>query len=71
MCRLAPECLEQKKFTVYSDVWSLGVTLWEMFSYGKRPYEDWNMEYTSEVYPCSFHSLVLFRLPVVFITCTG
>jgi serine/threonine protein kinase len=61
MCRLAPECLEQKKFTVYSDVWSLGVTLWEMFSYGKRPYEDWNMEYTSEVYPSSFH---LFTRPI-------
>ncbi|CAB3986462.1 tyrosine- kinase receptor Tie-1-like [Paramuricea clavata] len=46
---LAPECLEQKKFTVYSDVWSLGVTLWEMFSYGKRPYEDWKFKFTSEL----------------------
>ena len=52
-CRLAPECLEQKKFTVYSDVWSLGVTLWEMFSYGKRPYEEIKFNNASEV--CSQH----------------
>lgn len=60
--RLAPECLEQKKFTVYSDVWSLGVTLWEMFSYGKRPYEDWNLDTTAQVgLKCSFCSINLVQ----------
>ena len=47
--RLAPECLEQKKFTHHSDIWSLGVTLWEMFSYGERPYDNWKIEYTADV----------------------
>ena len=55
--RLAPECLEQKKFTHHSDIWSLGVTLWEMFSYGGRPYENWKIEYTADV--SSISSIVI------------
>ncbi|KAK6016744.1 hypothetical protein OSTOST_17769, partial [Ostertagia ostertagi] len=35
----APECINFLKFTSASDVWSFGVTLWEMFSYGEMP---WN-----------------------------
>lgn len=36
----APECLrldEERLFRFESDVWSFGVTVWEMFSYGARP----------------------------------
>lgn len=38
VCRTAPESLEKKEFSVFSDVWSFGITLWEMFSYGAEPY---------------------------------
>uniref|UniRef100_A0A0K0FWS7 non-specific protein-tyrosine kinase n=1 Tax=Strongyloides venezuelensis TaxID=75913 RepID=A0A0K0FWS7_STRVS len=34
----APECINFLKFTSSSDVWSYGVTIWEMFSYGEIPW---------------------------------
>ena len=39
----APEALEKKRFSVYSDVWSFGVVLWEVFSIGVEPFLDWKM----------------------------
>lgn len=35
----APECINFLRFTSASDVWAYGVCLWEMFSYGKTPWE--------------------------------
>jgi serine/threonine protein kinase len=34
----APECLYSGTFTTYSDVWSFGVTMWEVAMDGKKPY---------------------------------
>ncbi|XP_065333958.1 tyrosine-protein kinase Shark [Cloeon dipterum] len=36
----APESYNYGSFSHASDVWSFGVTLWEMYSYGKQPYGD-------------------------------
>ena len=35
----APECLLYARFTNASDVWAFATTLWEMFSYGRQPWE--------------------------------
>ncbi|GAB1605568.1 BDNF/NT-3 growth factors receptor-like [Argonauta hians] len=35
---MSPECVKYGRFTSESDVWSFGVVLWEIFSYGKQPY---------------------------------
>ncbi|XP_017308185.2 ephrin type-A receptor 3 isoform X2 [Ictalurus punctatus] len=37
----APEAIAYRKFTSASDVWSYGITMWEVISYGERPY--WEM----------------------------
>ena len=34
----APEALRQKVSTSKSDVWSFGVVMWEIYSYGRSPY---------------------------------
>lgn len=35
----APECIHFHKFSSKSDVWSFGITMWEAFSYGGKPYK--------------------------------
>lgn len=34
----APEAISFRKFTSASDVWSYGIVMWEVMSYGERPY---------------------------------
>ena len=35
-----PEALLHGRYTSFSDVWSFGVVLWELFSMGLRPYAE-------------------------------
>lgn len=37
---LALECIQHRIFTHKSDVWAFGVTVWELLTYGMRPYEN-------------------------------
>lgn len=37
----APEAIAYRKFSPASDAWSYGIVMWEVMSYGERPY--WEM----------------------------
>ncbi|XP_078524575.1 megakaryocyte-associated tyrosine-protein kinase [Lissotriton helveticus] len=44
----APEALKHNKFSTKSDVWSYGILLWEVFSYGRAPYPKMSLKEVSE-----------------------
>lgn len=37
---LALECIRHRVFTTKSDVWAFGVTIWELITFGGRPFEN-------------------------------
>lgn len=47
----SPEALRQKVSTSKSDVWSYGVTLWEIYSYGRAPYPKMTQKEVVEMVP--------------------
>uniref|UniRef100_A0A4W4FPD3 receptor protein-tyrosine kinase n=1 Tax=Electrophorus electricus TaxID=8005 RepID=A0A4W4FPD3_ELEEL len=64
----APEAFQHRKFSSASDVWSFGILMWEVMSYGDRPYWDMsNQEVRLEQYrlpapsgcPSALHALML------------
>jgi serine/threonine protein kinase len=44
----APESIQYRKFTSKSDVWSFGIVLWEIYSFGATPYPGMNNEQTAD-----------------------
>ncbi|XP_019906025.1 ephrin type-A receptor 7 [Esox lucius] len=36
----APEAIQYRRYSSASDVWSFGIVMWEVMSYGERPYWD-------------------------------
>ncbi|KAM4611865.1 ephrin type-B receptor 4b isoform 2-T2 [Polymixia lowei] len=67
----APEAIAYRKFTSASDAWSYGIVMWEVMSYGERPYWDMsNQDVINAIEqdyrlppppdcPASLHSLML------------
>ncbi|XP_023670025.1 NT-3 growth factor receptor-like [Paramormyrops kingsleyae] len=55
---MPPESIMYRKFTTESDVWSFGVILWEIFTYGKQP---WFQLSNNEVIECITQGRVLER----------
>lgn len=39
----SPEALKENLYTVKNDIWSFGVVLWEIFTYGQTPYPDFEI----------------------------
>ncbi|GAU88257.1 hypothetical protein RvY_00994-2 [Ramazzottius varieornatus] len=37
---LAPECITNSVYSHKTDTWAFGVTVWEILSYGEKPYKD-------------------------------
>uniref|UniRef100_H2TSK2 Tyrosine-protein kinase n=1 Tax=Takifugu rubripes TaxID=31033 RepID=H2TSK2_TAKRU len=44
----APEALKKEKLSTKSDVWSYGILLWEIFSYGRQPYPKMSLKEVKE-----------------------
>uniref|UniRef100_A0A7E4V433 receptor protein-tyrosine kinase n=1 Tax=Panagrellus redivivus TaxID=6233 RepID=A0A7E4V433_PANRE len=67
----APEAITHYKYTTASDVWSFGIVMWEVCSFGERPYWDWtNHKVINEIHagyrlpcpmdaPAELHQLML------------
>ena len=60
---LPPESLLYRTFTIETDIWSFGVLLWEIFSYGRQP---WYQLSNHEVKPF-LENMKQFEIPFVFI----
>ena len=48
---MPPEILPTAEFSMYSDMWSFGVVCWEVFSFGRQPYEMMSNEELISVVP--------------------
>uniref|UniRef100_A0AAQ4RSE3 receptor protein-tyrosine kinase n=1 Tax=Gasterosteus aculeatus aculeatus TaxID=481459 RepID=A0AAQ4RSE3_GASAC len=62
----APEAFQHRKFSSASDAWSFGILMWEVMSYGERPYWDMSNQEVNQYRlpaphncPSALHSLML------------
>uniref|UniRef100_A0A8C9ZFX5 receptor protein-tyrosine kinase n=1 Tax=Sander lucioperca TaxID=283035 RepID=A0A8C9ZFX5_SANLU len=62
----APEAFQHRKFSSASDAWSFGILMWEVMSYGERPYWDMSNQEVNQYRlpaphncPSNLHSLML------------
>lgn len=47
---MSPESMDKRLWSEKSDVWSFGVAMWEIFTYGELPYAEYrNKEYQAQV----------------------
>lgn len=60
----APEAIAYRKFTSASDVWSYGIVMWEVMSYGERPY--WDMSNQDVSNKKSYFMHTIMHNPITF-----
>lgn len=58
----APEAIAYRKFSSASDAWSYGIVMWEIMSYGERPY--WEMSNQDVSTMLHFFVFIYFLLHV-------
>jgi len=46
---LPPESLKKRCFSQASDIWAFGITCWELYAYGKMPYDGLNNDETQKM----------------------
>ena len=69
--RCAPESLKARQYSHASDTWMLGVTFWEIFTYGQQPWLGFNGSQVKEklVNYAPIMGLIVLSLKYVNIDC--